>query len=93
MWVNHEYVNPEIMFPDFDADAPTEEQVEIIMNAVGGTVAELRRKRSRLFAFNKRSRYNRRITLFTPMRLTGPAAGHPLMQIDYIDVPLRAGLR
>lgn len=80
LWVNHEYVNPTIMFPDFDEAAPTEDQVNVIMNAVGGTVAELKRGRSRLFAFNKRSRYNRRITLNTPMRITGPAAGHPLMQ-------------
>lgn len=80
LWVNHEYVNPQIMFPDWDPDAPTEQQVTIIMHAVGGTVAELRRGRNRLFSFRDRSRYNRRITLFTPMRIGGPAAGHPLLR-------------
>lgn len=80
LWVNHEYVNPQIMFPNFDPEHPTPDQINIIMNAVGGTIAELRRDRRRLFSFRQNSRFNRRITLFTEMEITGPAAGHPFLR-------------
>lgn len=81
LWVNHEYVNPRTMFPGFTSSGTlTEEQANIMMNAVGGTIAALDRTSAQLFSFQKNSRYNRRITLFTPMEITGPAKGHPLLR-------------
>jgi secreted PhoX family phosphatase len=43
LWVNHEYTNPELMFADFHRDAPTKDQVDIQMNAIGGTAVEVLR--------------------------------------------------
>jgi hypothetical protein len=80
LWVNHEYVNPQIMFPDWDVNATTRDQADVIIQAVGRSIVELERRRGRRFAFEPDSRYTRRITLETPMRITGPAAGHPLMR-------------
>ncbi len=90
--VNHEYTNSELMFRDYrppldpaDPESPladpTREQVEIEMNAHGLTVLQIRRDpHTRHFGYRRRSRYNRRITAFTPMQLTGPAAGHDLVK-------------
>ena len=81
LWINHEYTNPEIMFADYDPDAPTREQIDIQMNAIGGSVVEVSRNDGeRFFGYNRRSTYNRRITMFTPMAITGPAAGDELLQ-------------
>jgi secreted PhoX family phosphatase len=89
--VNHEYTNPELMFRDYrplvdPADPegprqpPTREQVDIEMNAHGLSVVEIRRNlRTRHFGYVQ-NRWNRRITAFTPMELTGPAAGDDLLK-------------
>ena len=81
LWVNHEYTNPELMFADFDASAPTKDQVDIQMNAIGAAVVEIVRHRGEnRFAYRRGSRFNRRITVFTPMAITGPAAGDVLLR-------------
>lgn len=72
--VNHEYNSPQFMFPNYDADAPTREQFDVEIAALGLTVVEVERGpqgglRPVL------GRYNRRITADTPFTLTGPAAG------------------
>ncbi|MCG5434111.1 PhoX family phosphatase [Mycobacterium sp. MYCO198283] len=71
---NHEYVSPQFMFPGYAADAPTREQFEVEIAAVGLSVVEVERTphgglRPVL------GRYNRRITADTPITLSGPAAG------------------
>ena len=38
LWSNHEYTNPEMMFPDYDADTPTRDQVDIEIAAHGGSL-------------------------------------------------------
>jgi secreted PhoX family phosphatase len=73
--VNHEYTNPELMFPDYDADTPTLEQVDIELAAHGMSVVEVRLQ-GLGWRYHQSSRFNRRITGETPMLLTGPAAGH-----------------
>lgn len=83
LWVNHEYTNPELMFAGYDADNPTREQVDVELEAHGGTVVELRPQPGDgpgPMEVVLTSRYNRRITGTTPMRLSGPAAGHDWMK-------------
>ena len=70
---NFEYVTPEFMFPGYDAAAPTRDQFEVEIAAVGMGVVEVQRTGDGLTPVI--GSYNRRITADTPMVLTGPAAG------------------
>ncbi|WP_435109000.1 PhoX family protein [Nocardiopsis synnemataformans] len=83
LWVNHEYTNEELMFPGYtDGNAASEEQIRIAMAAHGGSIVELEREgRTGKWALSTGERaFNRRITADTPMRITGPAAGHDLLR-------------
>ena len=74
---NHEYVNPQIMFPAAPANA-AEEKVRrnIFRNAVGMSVVELERdKKGEPWEYVRGGQLNRRITLDTKFELTGPVAG------------------
>ncbi|OOC54186.1 MULTISPECIES: PhoX family protein [Nocardiopsis] len=85
LWVNHEYTNEDLMFPGYtDGDSATEEQVRTAMAAHGGSIVELERDgRTGKWVVSKGERaFNRRITADTPIRLTGPAAGHELLRTD-----------
>jgi secreted PhoX family phosphatase len=76
---NHEYTNPEIMFPGYDDESPTQGQVDLELEAHGLAVVELA-KSAGAWSYVVPSRYNRRITGTTPIEITGPAAGHAWMQ-------------
>lgn len=80
LWANHEYTNPELMFPNYQRGKPTKAQVDIELAAHGGTIVEVSRNRDGEIEYLPVSRFNRRITATTPMDVTGPAAGHPLLQ-------------
>ncbi len=81
LWANHEYTNPELMFRNYDEDNPTRDQVDIQIQAHGGSIVLIQRgKRGGPFRHRPLSRYNRRITGTTPMRLDGPAAGDDLLK-------------
>jgi len=71
---NHEYVDPVFMFPGYDADAPTREQFDIEVAAVGMGVVEVERAPQGGLK-PVMGRYNRRFTADTPFTLIGPAAG------------------
>ena len=78
MFVNHEYTNENIMFPD-NTDAKTIAKVG--MNAHGLTVVELERaSRTAPYKPVLDSQYNRRFLPDTTYRLTGPAAGSDLLK-------------
>ncbi|MEZ5845004.1 MAG: PhoX family phosphatase [Hyphomicrobiaceae bacterium] len=84
--VNHEYTNEELMFPRLgrqDGKAAfagmTKDLVDIEMMAHGGSVLEVRREDGK-WTVVAGSRYARRITAATPMRISGPAAGHERMK-------------
>lgn len=83
--VNHEYSNEELMFPGLGRqdrtrfDKITREIVDIEMMAHGGSVIEVRKQAGK-WSVVESSPYNRRITASTQMRVSGPAAGHPLMR-------------
>ena len=40
---NHEYATPQFMFPGYDADAPTREQFDVAIAALGMSVVEVER--------------------------------------------------
>ena len=58
----------------------TEELVNIEKAAHGGSIIEIRRGNDGKWSVVRDSRFNRRITAETPMRVSGPAAGHAKMQ-------------
>jgi len=76
--VNHEYTTGGDMFKGYVAGAD-KEQVDVELAAHGGTVVEIAHDWSG-WRYLKNSRFNRRITGMTPVKLTGPAAGHRLMK-------------
>lgn len=80
--VNHEYTIEELMFPGLGKrrkqeryEAATPSQVAIEMMAHGGSILEVKREGG-AWRVVPDSPYARRITAKTPMRLSGPAAGH-----------------
>ncbi|MBV1799515.1 PhoX family phosphatase [Siccirubricoccus sp. G192] len=82
--VNHEYASPGLMFPGLGAGSQarrhvSEQQARIEMMAHGGSVVEVRREAG-AWSVVRESHLNRRITAETPMRLSGPAAGHPRLR-------------
>ena len=77
---NHEYVTPQFMFPGYKADAPTREQFDIEIAAIGMSVVEVERTPQGLKPVM--GPYNRRITADTPFTLTGPGAG-----TDFVKTP------
>jgi secreted PhoX family phosphatase len=91
--VNHEYTNEELMFPGLGRQDPlrgngvpfagmSKEFAAVEMMAHGGTVLEVRKTDGR-WAVVPNSRYARRITTETEMRISGPAAGHARMRTSY----------
>lgn len=82
--MNHEYVDWLFLHPEgpvLTAPRPRE-QVQKEMAAHGVAVVEIRRDSLGQWSA-MRSPRNRRITAMTPMRIAGPAAGHPLLQTHY----------
>ncbi|MEU1972335.1 PhoX family phosphatase [Microbacterium sp. NPDC019599] len=74
---NHEYVNPNIMFPTA-ATTPAEKQVrgDIYKAAQGLSIVEVTRSAvGKPWSYVRGGRRNRRITVETVFELTGPAAG------------------
>ena len=88
--INHEYTNEEVMFPGTGrqdrAGFPnmTREKVAIEMAAHGGSVIEVKRNAAGKWEYLKDSPYNRRISArSTPVRISGPAAGHKRLRTSY----------
>jgi secreted PhoX family phosphatase len=77
MVCNHEFTNPELMFPEGVYDPAT--MIRIEMASHGMSVVELRRRSSGTGRWTavpvRKAERNRRITASTPFRLDGPAAG------------------
>jgi secreted PhoX family phosphatase len=77
--VNHEYVNPELMFPIAHEKDVSRDQVLACMEAIGFTVVEVERQDG-LWSAIVDSPYNARYTMTTPIRVSGPAAGDRRMR-------------
>lgn len=71
---NFEYASPQFMFPGYNPDAPTRDQFDVEIAAMGMGVVEVERAPEGGLR-PVMGRYNRRITGDTPFALTGPAAG------------------
>lgn len=82
--MNHEYVDWLFLHPEGpDLSLPRpREQVLKEMNAHGISVTEIRRDSMGQWVPVRNAR-NRRITPLTPMRFSGPARGHALLQTAY----------
>jgi hypothetical protein len=84
--VNHEYTSTQLMFPGMTADDVmekiTKEQVEVELAAHGHSIIEVRKTDGKWAAVPD-SQYNRRLSLSaTPMKVSGPAAGHDLLKTN-----------
>ncbi|MCB1998274.1 MAG: PhoX family phosphatase [Rhodoferax sp.] len=78
--VNNEYTHEEILFTDGQVGAGyTIAKTRKSQTAHGVSILEARNFRGN-WTVNARSRYGRKITANTPMALSGPAAGHALLQ-------------
>ena len=85
--VNNEYVSFNVMFdamPDDDEGAKrmSAEQVALCNMAIGHSIVEIRRQGG-VWSVVQDSPMNRRITLDTPMAISGPVAGHDWMKTSY----------
>ena len=76
--VNHEFLDSSVSLYPTAPDYSDPETVLKSQNAHGVAIAELELRRGTWSVV--RSNKARRITANTPMELTGPAAGHPLLQ-------------
>ncbi len=67
--------------PEFLSN-PTQQIVDVELEAHGLTIVEIRRNESGVWEVVKDSQYNRRITATTPMEISGPASGAELMKTN-----------
>jgi secreted PhoX family phosphatase len=79
MCVNHEYTDPQQMFPNWNPDRTTKDFVDAEIAAHGVSVIEIEEFYGS-WQYNANSRFNRRITGETEMLITGPAAGDMMLQ-------------
>jgi uncharacterized protein len=88
--VNHEYFSGELIWPGYGGAGMKPEgrkawldqhpqAVKFMQTAHGVSVMQLRRERGG-WTHDKSSRYSRRVTALTPMEISGPARGHPLLR-------------
>lgn len=78
--VNHEYTNATLMFPaGKDGQGLSIEQMRVEQAAQGGSLLEIRRHGDSWQPVMG-SPFARRLTANTPMKISGPAAGHKRMQ-------------
>lgn len=81
--VNNEYISPNVIFDGMTEDDAggkmTKEQVDFGMAAMGHSIVEVKFENG---AWNvvKDSAYNRRLTVETEMKLSGPVLGHDLVK-------------
>jgi secreted PhoX family phosphatase len=77
--LNNEYADDGLLHPDGMADWSAEKTARSIA-AHGVTIVEVERRGDGSWDMVRPSPYARRITAATPIALSGPAAGHPLLR-------------
>ena len=89
---NNEYTHEEILFTDGQVGAGyTIEKCRKSQAAHGVSILEIRRSNNKWNVANN-SIYGRRLTANTPMQISGPAAGHPLMQTKEFNITPSASI-
>ncbi|WP_117236161.1 PhoX family protein [Vibrio maerlii] len=78
--VNNEYTNNEYLYPH-QGKSITSDDVMKAQAAHGVSIVELQ-KDDKQWVINPKGRLNRRITAYTEMQITGPAAGHDLLKTN-----------
>ena len=82
--MNHEYINPEYFFAVTGSEDWYHPEVAAntkkMLAGHGVSVIEVRKGSDGKWSYVKNSSYNRRITGYTPITLSGPAAGHDLLK-------------
>jgi secreted PhoX family phosphatase len=79
--MNHEYINPEYFLNVANFYKPEiPDNTKKMLAAHGVSVIEVQRNAAGKWEYVKNSTYNRRITGYTPMTITGPAAGNDLLK-------------
>ena len=79
--MNHEYINPEYIHNVANFNKPEiAENTKKQLAAHGVSVIEVQRNAAGKWEYVKNSTYNRRITGYTPISITGPAAGNNLLK-------------
>lgn len=78
MAINNEYTNYEYLFAH-QGKSMTADDVRKAQAAVGVTIVEVVKKDGH-WMVDRSGQRNRRITAYTPMDMTGPAAGHELLK-------------
>jgi secreted PhoX family phosphatase len=79
--MNHEYINPEYFHEPANFNKPEiPDNTKKQLAGHGVSIIEVARNANGKWEYVKNSSYNRRITGYTPMSLTGPAAGHALLR-------------
>lgn len=77
--VNHEYTNAHLMFADVNAQGSnkilSEEQLRIEQQAQGFSTIEIKKNTDGEWVSVPGSRYAKRVTATTPIRISGPATG------------------
>ncbi len=85
--VNNEYTHEEILFTDGQVGASGYSLAKARKSQAAHGVSLLEARRiNGAWTVMKNSPYGRRITANTPMRVSGPAAGHPLLQVNEYSV-------
>jgi uncharacterized protein len=80
MATNHEYVTPPTLFPGVTTNTVTDaDRQAVLFEYVGVGIVRIALQNGN-WVYDQNSRFNRRITLTTPIDITGPAAGHPKLQ-------------
>ncbi|GGC10985.1 transcriptional initiation protein Tat [Marinobacterium zhoushanense] len=78
--VNNEYTNYEYLFAHQGKQTLSADEVKKSQAAHGVSIFEIKRNAKGQWQVEPGAKRNRRITAYTPMELTGPAAGHELMK-------------
>ena len=84
--VNNEYASPNVMFPgvtwDNMPDSLSDEQVRMMNTSVGHSIVEVKREGGS-WSVVQDSPMNRRFTMASDFKISGPVAGHAWMQTSY----------
>ncbi|MCC5854262.1 MAG: PhoX family phosphatase [Idiomarina sp.] len=82
--LNHEYVDLNLIHPQgANLEQRQRDEVEKELNAHGVSVVHIMQRPSGDWDVVQQSPLNRRITGFTPMAISGPVRGHPLLVTQY----------